>query len=84
MQVGRWDVYKILDSCGIYAWLTTEMMRKKTYFITKTHPFKSFFFFFPETNENPVVQNTEREVISVSTAWEDARKTVKCFPVYQA
>lgn len=44
-QVGKWDVYKILDSCGIYAWLTTETMRKKTYFIPK-HILLSLFFFF--------------------------------------
>lgn len=67
-----------MNASGKYAWLTTAVMMIRKYCKNTSSSFKSI----SQKKENAVMQ--ERKAVSVFSVWEEVRKTVKYFPLYQA
>lgn len=82
MSKCKWEVeeHKTVNASGKYAWLTTAMMMMRRYCKNTSSPFK----YISQKKENAVMQDAERKTVSVFSVWEEVRKTVKYFPVYQA
>lgn len=78
---GEAEKYKTVNASGKYAWLTTAMMMMRRRYCKNT---SSSFKSISQKKKNAVMQDAERKAMSVLSVWEEVRKTVKYFPVYQA